>query len=66
MVQQRLSELASFVALLKSPPLVKQVKAFKQESEISVPPNLRQQFLSILGVVFLLFVRAQVPRSLNC
>jgi hypothetical protein len=40
--QQRLSELASFVAPLESPQLVKQVKAFKQQLEIPLPSNLRQ------------------------
>ena len=39
--QQRLSELPSFAAPLKnSPTLVKQVKAFRQQSEISLPSNL--------------------------
>jgi hypothetical protein len=48
--QQRLSELISFVAPLKSSPLVKQVEAFKQQSEIPLPSNLRQQFVLIGGL----------------
>jgi hypothetical protein len=62
MEQQRLSEFASFATPHKSPSLVKQVKAFKQQSEISLPSILRQQFLLILEVVFRLIVKARVPR----
>jgi hypothetical protein len=64
--QQRLSELISFVAPLKRSPLVKQVEAFKQQSEIPLPSNLRQQFVLNLEVAFQLIVMARGSRSLNC
>ncbi len=64
--QERLSELASFVAPLKSPPLlVKQVNAFKQQSEIPLPSNLRQHFLLILEVPFNHYPRGGYRGSLT-
>jgi hypothetical protein len=60
--QQSLREL---VAPFKSPPLVDQVKAFKQQSDIYLPSNLPQQFLLILEAVFQLIVKAWIPRSLS-